>query len=77
MNLAEESLVAEVTAQIVMELTHGASSSLHSFGFQALWDLYQLPYGQQYLHRLGRDARLSQEGIQTVISISLERTYIY
>jgi len=55
MNLAEESLVAEVTAQIVMELTHGASSSLHSFGFQALWDLYQLPYGQQYLHRLGRD----------------------
>lgn len=54
-DLAEDSLVAEVAAQVVTELTHEAHSLLQTSGFQALLDLYRLPYGQRYLRSLGRD----------------------
>jgi hypothetical protein len=54
-------LVAEVVAEVVMELTHEAYLPLQMSGFQALLDLYQLPCGQRYLCSLGRDDGLMHE----------------
>ena len=54
MNLAEESLVVEVAAQIVIELIHGTPSPSKISGFLALSALYHLPQCWRYMQSLGR-----------------------
>lgn len=64
-------MVGEVAAQIVMELTHEAHSPLQISGFQALLELYRLPYGQRYLRSLGRDGGPMHELARRVFKFPL------
>ena len=48
----EELLVAEMATSLCIELAYGTSSPWRAHGYDALWYLYQTPFGKQHLQYL-------------------------
>jgi hypothetical protein len=53
LDLTDESLLSEVVAQIINELAYGPPSPMRWTDFAGLRRLYGLPFGCQYMKRLG------------------------
>jgi hypothetical protein len=57
----EDSLMAEIAAQICFELAYGPPSPLWLYGFLVVENILSIPCAKQWLHNLGRDGVLIKD----------------
>jgi len=57
----EDSLMAEIAAQICFGLAYGPPSPWRLYGFLAVENLLSIPRVKQWLHNLGRDGVLIKD----------------